>query len=123
MNKSFLLLILLLVSSVNASVLLSCKENRAELYDIKKQTSDGYKKDSLSINILEENKKFYVENVKRTWKSELIPIGGYQFLEKIPAGHHALYTIHPKENVLTIQKSYNSFGGIMINMYMQCNTK
>ena len=56
-------------------------------------------------------------------KSELIYLGNTsnpQFLEKVSSGHFALYTMHEKSKIMTMQKSYDMMGPIMVNSYLQC---
>jgi hypothetical protein len=119
MKKILGIMIVGLVLNLHAKkeILYSCNEAKSELYDLVKETGNQYTKDSLSLTLYEENNKYYV---KSTSTSEIIYIGGNQFIEKVSSGHSVLYTIHKDHSLLTIQKSYDLAGPIMVNIYLHC---
>lgn len=118
----FILSILLFVNIVFGydKILATCSNTKAELLDLKKKTTKGYTKDSMTMDIVIKGKKVFAKS--NTSESELIYLGGNnpQFLEKVASGHIVLYTYFEKEKILTIQKSYDLFGPIMVNMYLKC---
>jgi hypothetical protein len=99
-------------------VLTSCFNAKVELYDLATKSSKGYQKDSMTIDIIERSDKYFVKS--NTSESELIYIGGNQFIEEVSSGHSVLYTYFQNRNILTIQKSYEMFGPIMLNTYLEC---
>ncbi len=114
----------MLSSIINANeILYSCSQAKSELFDLVKETSKGYKKGSMTIEIIykNDNDKVYVKS--NSSESELIFIGSVekpQFLEKVASGHAVLYTVHKRSKIMTIQKSYDMMGPIMVNSYLQC---
>jgi hypothetical protein len=114
--------VLLLILSVSVSlakyeVLASCSDAKAELLDLNKEKTNGYEKDSMSLEIIGENDKIYVK--RGNDKTELYYLGGNQMLEEVKSGHNVLYTLHDK--FLTIQKSQDFLGmPVMINIYLKC---
>ena len=101
-------------------IIASCSNAKSELYDIGRETGGGYTKGSMTIDLVMRGEKVYVQS--RGNEEELIYISGAnpQFLESVAGGHHVLYTYYPKQKVLTMQKSYDSMGAIMVNAYLQC---
>jgi len=118
----FILISLLIVSISFGSdkVLASCSNAKTELLDLSKETTAGYTKDSMTINLIIRGEKTYVQS--KIAESELIYLGGTnsQFLEKVVSGHNVLYTYFEKSKILTVQKSYDLFGAIMVNTYLEC---
>lgn len=114
--------ILILFNSIYASdkILASCYDTKSELVDIGKQTSKGYESDSLKFDIIIKGEKVFVSS--NLGNTELIYLGGNnpQFLEKVQSGHHVLYTYYPNSKLLTMQKSYDFLGPIMVNAYLKC---
>ena len=122
--KKYFIVMLMLNSICFASgidkVVASCNDAKSELIDLGKNETKGYKKDSMKIDIIMRDKKVFVKS--NSGESELIYIGGKneQFIEEIASGHKALYTLFKKQKLLTIQKSYDFFGPIMVNTYLKC---
>lgn len=121
--KRLILGIIILGGVINANeILYSCRQAKSELLDLNKESSNGYKKGSMVIDLISKNKKVYVKN--NTGDVELIYLGNSanpQFLEKVSSGHFVLYTIHEKAKIMTIQKSYDMIGHpIMVNSYLYC---
>jgi len=101
-------------------ILISCSNAKTELYDLVKKTSTGYSKGPMTIDLIIKGNKVFVKS--NTGESELIYLGGKnpQFLEKVPSGHYVFYTYFKKQKILTIQKSYDLFGPIMVATYLAC---
>ena len=124
MKKLLVTVLFIAISSTNLlaeKVLYTCDSAKSELYDLIKLSSNkGYKNDSLSLKIILKNKKVYINSGSS--ESELIYLEGRnsQFLEKVSGGHYVLYTIHTASKIMTIQKSYDLAGPIMVNMTLQC---
>ena len=120
--KTLILSFFMLSSIISANeILYSCSQAKSELFDLVKETSNGYKKGSMTIDIIYKNDKVYVKSNSN--ESELIFIGSVakpQFLEKVASGHAVLYTVHKRSKIMTIQKSYDMMGPIMVNSYLQC---
>ena len=120
--KTLILSFFMLSSIINADeILYSCSQAKSELFDLEKESSNGYKKGSMTIDIIFKNKKVYVKS--NSSESELIFLGNAsspQFLEKVSSGHTVLYSVHERSKIMTIQKSYNMMGPIMVNSYLQC---
>lgn len=116
----FFILILSNISYGSEKILASCYNAKSELMDIGKETTKGYEKDSLKINLIIRGEKVYIGS--NTGESELIYLGGKnpQFLEEVQSGHNVLYTYYPNSKLLTMQKSYDFFGPIMVNVYLKC---
>ncbi|WP_415406989.1 hypothetical protein ACLHDG_00220 [Sulfurovum sp. CS9] len=121
--KILILSFFILSGITNADeILYSCSQAKTELFDLEKESSDGYKKGSMTIDIIIKDKKVYVKS--NTSESELLYLGNTsspQFLEKVSSGHFVLYSVHEKSKVMTIQKSYSMIGHpIMVNSYLRC---
>lgn len=119
--KKLLFISILIVSNIYAEtskVIASCANTKSELVDLKKIDTKGFKDDSLSVDIILRDKKAYL--ISNSSSTELFFIGGNQFLEKVAAGHSVLYTYFENKKILTIQKSYDLFGPIMVNMILKC---
>ena len=121
--KRLILSIFILSGSINADeILYSCSQAKSELFDLEKESSNGYKKDSMTIDIVLRGKKVYVKS--NSGESELIYLGkalNPQFIEEVSSGHSVLYTMHEKVKIMTIQKSYSMIGHpIMVNTYLHC---
>jgi len=121
--KTLILSFFILSGLANANeVLYSCSQAKTELFDLQKESSNGYKKGSMTIDIILRDKKIYVKS--NSSESELIYLGkslNPQFIEEVSSGHVVLYTMHEKAKVMTIQKSYSMVGHpIMVNTYLRC---
>ena len=120
--KTLILSFFILSSIISADeILYSCSQAKTELFDLAKESSNGYKKDSMTIDIIIRGKKVYIKG--NFGESELEYLGNAshpQFLEKVSSGHFVLYTMHKKSKIMTIQKSYDMMGPIMVNSYLHC---
>lgn len=121
--KTLILSFFMLSSIVNANeILYSCSQAKTELFDLEKESSKGYKKGSMTIDIIFKNEKVYVKS--NSSESELIFLGNAsspQFIEKVASGHVVLYSVHKKSKIMTVQKSYSMLGHpIMVNSYLRC---
>ena len=121
--KTLILSFFMLSSIINADeILYSCSQAKSELFDLEKESSNGYKKGSMTIDIIFKNKKVYVKS--NSSESELISfwyVWKLMFLEKVASGHVVLYSVHEKSKIMTVQKSYSMLGHpIMVNSYLKC---
>ncbi|MBL0686568.1 MAG: hypothetical protein JJV94_01915 [Sulfurospirillum sp.] len=119
MKFIFMSLIILASMSFGADeILASCSNSKSELLDLRKGDTKGYSKDSVIIDLIIRGKKIYAKS--NTSESELTYLGGNQFLEQVNPNNNVLYTYFKKSKILTIQKSYDMLGPIMVNMYLEC---
>lgn len=122
-------LILFMFSSnlyAEKKLFVSCSKAKDELVDLEKDSNNGYEKNNLEADIFydDKTKKFYLNYETELFFLDNLDMGArvIQFLEPILSGHYALYTLHKDSLILTIQKSYNLKGSIMVNIYYKCKT-
>lgn len=96
-----------------------CSNTKSELYDLEKKTTTGYTDDKLNVVLYSKNGNTYLRGAP---DQLLQSLGGQnpQYLEHVASGHNILYTYFPKNKILTIQKSYDFNGPIMVNVVLYC---
>ncbi|NOR58340.1 MAG: hypothetical protein GQ474_07440 [Sulfurimonas sp.] len=120
MKFIFMSLLMVSMSFAADKIIASCSNAKSELFDLGKETSTGYNKDSMTMNLIFRNEKVYAKS--NSSESKLVYLGGKnpQFLEEVASGHNVLYTYFKKQKILTIQKSYDFLGAIMVNIHLKC---
>jgi len=111
------------IVKASSKTIASCYDAKTELVDlIKGVNNKSYTKGSLKVNILfdsRENEYFILVN---NMKQKLIYVGKgintLYFMERTSGGNMVMYTLN--NSFLTIQKSYDMFGPIMVNTYLKC---